>query len=102
MVCNMALLISDDHILFNHMHTFCPCMLGCNFFASPDYLVAKMWIKATVLFLSFIILINKNISVQFKIFPEVVGYWAQGISSQCIVAKVYVALPFALTAYTSL
>ena len=70
MVANIAVLIHDNHMGFNHMDAYDSCMLGCSYFASPDYLVVKAWITATVLFPSFINLIDNKISVS--------GSWVLG------------------------
>ena len=43
-------------ILFNHLDAYQSCMLGHSYLASPDYLVIKAWIRATVLCPSFIYL----------------------------------------------
>ena len=100
-VVNMALLINNNHISFNHMDAYHSCMLGHSYFTSPDYFVVKPCTKGTVLFTSFIKLSGTTISVYVQIIPGVVEYCVQGLPCQCIVAMVNVAHPFILTAHTS-
>ena len=77
-------------------------MLGHSYFTSPDYLVIKAWIRATVLFPSFFNLTGTNVSVYVKIIPHAVGYLAPGIPCHCVVAVIDVALPFVMIIYPSL
>ena len=65
----MALLISDNNIVFSDIDAYCSCMLGCRYLACPDYLIIKAWIRATVLFPLFVTLTLTNICVFVKIYP---------------------------------
>ena len=76
-------------------------MLGHGYFASPDYLVVKAGIRATVLFPSFIYQTGTNIYIYVKIFPGAVRYWGQGLPSCCIVTVVSFEHPFIMTVYLS-
>ena len=67
-------LIDDNHMVFNDMDAYHCCMLGCGYFAIPDYLFVKVWIRPIVLFPSFINLASLNISVYAKKNPGVVRH----------------------------
>ena len=95
---NMAIYISDYHIVFSHIDAYHSCMLGHSYIGSPDYLVVKAWIGATVLFPSFINLTCTNIHIYVKVFPEVFEYWGPSIPCHYIVAVVDVAHHSVLTA----
>ena len=62
-VTDMSLSINDNHTVFNHMDAYYSCMLGCSYFASPDYLTVMVWIRVTALFPFFINLTGTNICV---------------------------------------
>ena len=70
---NIALYINDHHIGFSHIDFYCSCMLGCSYWASPDYLVVKAWIRVTVTFPSFNNLNSSYIWIYVKVFPRVLG-----------------------------
>ena len=95
-MANMAHFISNNHIVFNHMDASHSYMLGYSYFASPDYLVAKAWIRAIILLPSFTYLTCTNTCVYMKIF------WVPGIPYHCSVAWVDVVHPFIMTGYPSL
>ena len=67
MTTNMAHLINGNGIVFNYVDTYCSFMLGCSYFASPDYLVVKVWIKVMVLFTLFLNPKGTNICISVKI-----------------------------------
>ena len=80
---NMSVLINDNYMVFNHLDAYHSCMLGHGYFAIPDSLIKKMWIRVKVLFPSFISLTCTSIHVYVKNFPGVVWYWVPGIHCCC-------------------
>ena len=69
----MAGLITDNYILFNYMGTYYSCMMAHGYFAGPDYLAVKVWVRTTVLFTSFLKLTGTNVCMNVKVFPWIVG-----------------------------
>ena len=102
MVTNIALMIKNNLIIFNHMDAYHSYIQGWRYFVSPHYLVSKAWIKATVLFHSLIKLTGTYVSMYMKMFPGVVRYWNSCIPFHCIKAVIDVTHSFILTAYPSL
>ena len=58
---NMDLYIKVNHILYYHMDAFRSTVLGHTYFIIPDYLVVKVWVRATLLSLANTILAEPNV-----------------------------------------
>ena len=80
---NMVLLINDNYVLFSYMNAYHSCMLGHSYFANPDYLVFKAWIRVKILFSIFINLTGTNVCMYVESFLEWLGI---GIQVYCVIA----------------
>ena len=50
------------------MDAYLSCILGCNYFISPDYFLLQLWIRVSFLFPSFISLFVTSVCIYVEIF----------------------------------
>ena len=71
---NIALHISDNHILYYHMDAYRSIMMGHSYFKSPTYLVVQGWIRSKQQDPNDIQLAGAYVHCYTEFFPGVVRY----------------------------
>ena len=102
MVVNVAFLINDNHILYDHMDVYHSNMLGKSYFWSAGYSVVHAWITAIILYPCFINITGINIYVQGRILYGVVNHWGSGSPCITIVLCFIWHTPFIMSAHPAI